>query len=113
MARPRFRACAKNALEHIPLARQRFKVRSFKKMSAAPQRERFDHAKLRKGSRERIENRKKPRVFEGRPAEIRRGSRERFENRKKPRVFEGRQPKVRRGSRGQFENRKKPRVFEG
>ena len=89
MARPRFRARAKNALERIPLARQRSKVRSFKKMSAAPQRERFDHAKLRKGSRER------------------------FENRKKPRVFEGRQPKVRRGLRGQFENRKKPRVFEG
>ena len=69
MARPRFRARAKNALEQIPLARRRFKVRSFKKMSAAPQRERFDHAKLRRGSRKRFENRKKPRVFEGRPAE--------------------------------------------
>ena len=47
-----------------------------------------DQPKVRRGSRKRFQNRKKPRVFEGRPAQS--PSRGRFQNRKKPRVFEGR-----------------------
>ena len=51
------------------MARQRFRVYGLKKMRAAPRRERLSHAKLRRGSRGRIENRNKPRVFKGRPAQ--------------------------------------------
>ena len=107
-------------------------------MRAAPRRERSNHAKLRRGSRGRFEDRKKPRVFEGRPAQspqrvARAISKSQkttsFRRSTSPKSAEGRagdfkiaknhefskvdQPEVRRGSRKRFQNRKKPRVFEG
>ena len=60
-------------------------------MSAAPQRERFDRAKLRRGLRERFETRTKPRVFEGRPAQTPQRVAGKLKIAKKTRVLEERE----------------------
>ena len=73
-----------------------------------------DQPKVRRGSRGRFENRKKPRVFDGRPAQSpQRVARAILKMAKNHEFSKVNQPKVRRGLRERFENRKKPRVFEG
>ena len=91
------------------------RTRGFLRSSNRPRKfSKVDQPKVRRGSCGRFENRKKPRVFKGRPAQSpQRVARAISKSQKNHEFSKVDQPKVRRASRGRFENRKKARVFEG